>query len=496
MLTCTEDPEPEMTMRRGLGTAAVVLVAGCGGDGGSTGPSRVLAIIGGDNQSARVNQPLPLPLSVSVTEGGSPVEGATVNWSVVTGSGTITPTSTTGSDGIAAAAYTVGSSPRTERIQAAVAGAAGFQVFSATAVPIGSFRVLGGGNNVPDRFSSDLALYGSYGYTGTWGQRGVNLGDAVKVWRLDAGGAPALVRSVAVPDIEIVSDVGVSPDGSLLVITAEGGSNPGLLVYSLANPADPVLVGRNAVGAGLHTGTVASINGKTYAFTARNPGAESPALQIYDLGNPASPTVVAVVPVPPNYGIHDTFVRDGLVFAFVWNTGVQIYDVGNGVAGGSISNPALVGGVITSGTGVPGGHPSAHNGWWFHNPNTGERRYVFVGQEGPIEFGVSSSGDIHVVDVSDLAHPREVAFFHLEGAGSHNFWMDEANEILYAAFYNGGVVALDVSGTLIGDLATREVARIEPAGAGTFVWGVQLHQGSLYAIDMLSGLWQLEASGF
>lgn len=188
--------------------------------------------------------------------------------------------------------------------------------------------------------------------------------------------------------------------------------------------------------------------------------------------------------------------RDGLVFAFVWNIGVQIYDVGNGIAGGSIANPRLVGGVITSATGVPGGGPQAHNGWWFHNPNTGERRYLFVGQEGPVEFGVGSSGDIHVVDVSDLSRPVEVAFFHLEGAGSHNFWMDEANEVLYAAFYNGGVVALDVSGTLAGDLAAREVARIEPSGDDTFVWGVQLHQGSVYAVDMLSGLWQLGTSGF
>ena len=58
------------------------------------------------------------------------------------------------------------------------------------------------------------------------------------------------------------------------------------------------------------------------------------------------------------------------------------------------------------------------------------------------------------------------------------------------------LVALDVSGTLVGDLAVREVARIAPTGTNTFVWGVQLHQGSLYAIDMLSGLFQLGTSGF
>lgn len=74
--------------------------------------------------------------------------------------------------------------------------------------------------------------------------------------------------------------------------------------------------------------------------------------------------------------------------------------------------------------------------------------------------------------------------------------MDEANEILYAAFYNGGVMALDVSGTLSGDLAARQVARVQPAGTGTFIWGVQLHGGYVYAIDMLSGLWQLGPTGF
>ena len=38
------------------------------------------------------------------------------------------------------------------------------------------------------------------------------------------------------------------------------------------------------------------------------------------------------MPIPPAYGIHDTYVRDGLAFVFAWNTGVIIYDVGNGIA--------------------------------------------------------------------------------------------------------------------------------------------------------------------
>jgi hypothetical protein len=70
--------------------------------------------------------------------------------------------------------------------------------------------------------------------------------------------------------------------------------------------------------------------------------------------------------------------------------------------------------------------------------------------------------------------------------------MDEERQILYAAYYNGGVVALDVSGTLTGNLSDRLIDRIEPGGASnTFTWGVMLANGSLYASDMLSGLWQI-----
>jgi hypothetical protein len=138
------------------------------------------------------------------------------------------------------------------------------------------------------------------------------------------------------------------------------------------------------------------------------------------------------------------------------------------------------------------GGAAVHNGWWFHNPVSGENRYLFLGQEGAGVVGSQSSGDIHVIDVQDLLHPREVAFFHLDGAGTHNFWMDEQRQILYAAYYNAGVIALDVSGLLSGDLSQRLISQVQPGGPGdTYTWGVQLQGESLYASDMLSGLWQL-----
>jgi hypothetical protein len=215
-------------------------------------------------------------------------------------------------------------------------------------------------------------------------------------------------------------------------------------------------------------------------------------------GPPLQPTerVIAIVPVPSNYGIHDTFVRDGLVFACLWNTGVVIYDVGNGAVGGTPANPLPIDTVRTGDNGVPGGRQS-HNVWWFHNPVTSERRYLFVGQEGPGRIGGEASGDIHVMDVSDLTNPTQVGSYRMAGAGTHNFWMDEAGQVLYAAYYNGGVVALDVSGTLSGDLAGRELARVQPGGSSaTYTWGVQLgSNGFVYAADMVSGVWQLQHSG-
>ena len=431
----------------------------------------------------------------------APVPGVAVGWTVVSGGGTLSAASTeTGADGIAAANLTLGATVGTQQAQAAVTGLSGSPVvFTATATagepPASTLVVAGGGNNVPERFSSDLWVHGSYAYTGTWGTRAAP-GDVIKVWTLGAGGAPVLTDSVKIAGINTVSDVEVSEDGSLLLATAEYGDGAGLYLYSLASPAHPSLLGKSLVpeaNGGLHTGTFATINGRRYVFAARDP-ISVPALMIYDVTDPTTPSLVTALGMPANYGIHDQLVRDGLAFVFIWNSGFRIYDVGNGMLGGSPADPKLVGSLITSATGSDA--PEVHNGWWFHNPSTGEKRYLFIGQEGPGAVGSRSMGDIHVVDVSNLAAPVEVAFYHMPGAGTHNFWMDEARQVLYAAYYNGGVVALDVSGTLSGDLAGREIARLQPGGDGnTYVWGVQLANGSLYASDMISGFWQIARVG-
>jgi hypothetical protein len=65
------------------------------------------------------------------------------------------------------------------------------------------------------------------------------------------------------------------------MFSAEGGSNSGLYLYSLGNPAHPTLLASYTVGAGLHTVSFGYINGNVYAFAARNPS--NPALMIFDV---------------------------------------------------------------------------------------------------------------------------------------------------------------------------------------------------------------------
>jgi hypothetical protein len=498
-----------MNIKRASCSLLLLAAAACGDNKNPVQPPVPASIeaVEGDEQVGLVGSTLPHSLGVMVKDAaGNAVAGVQVSWSAVDG-GTISPaTSLTDDNGVAASQFTLGTNPGQQHVAAAVAGLDGSPVlFTETATSEEpppppppaevNLSVLSGGNNVPERWSSDLWVHGNYAYTGTWGPffREDDPGDVLKVWSLGATGAPTLVDSIKVDGISTVSDVQVSEDGQLLMFTAEYTPGGGVYLYSLADPAHPSFLGKALAEGGLHTGTLAEINGRRYVFGARNPGLADAAMLVYDVTDPANVMLVATVPEPANVGIHDTFVREDLVFAFVWNTGLIIYDVGNGMSGGSPSHPVEVSRLITSDNGVDGG-PAVHNGWWFHNPVTQEKRYLFIGQEGPSEIGSRSSGDIHVVDVFDLREPKEVAFFHVNGAGTHNFWMDEERQILYAAYYNAGVIALDVSGTLSGDLSTqgRVLSQIKPGGNGnTYTWGVQLANGSLYAIDMLSGLWQL-----
>ena len=350
---------------------------------------------------------------------------------------------------------------------------------------------------VTERFTAELAVRGDIAYTTTWGNRST-LGNAIKIWNV-AGATPELVDSVIVPNASTLGDIQVSDDGQLLIVATEF-TTGSIVVYSLADPLRPQLLARyntSLTDPGVHTAEVQRVDGKLYAFLCIDPRNGNPArLVIVDLSNPAAPTQVFSA-VMGNPFVHDVYVRDGILITALWDDGIKIWDIG-GAGQGTVANPLPIGSLVTKGG-------EAHNVWWFHNQISGEKRYVFVGQEGPGSIGTFSSGDIHVVDVSNLATPHEVAFYTLAGAGTHNFSVDETRGILYAAYYNGGVRAIDVTGDLSScDAAARSAdGRCDLGKMGrelghgladvgpVYVWGVQFTGANLYASDMLNGLWKL-----
>lgn len=356
------------------------------------------------------------------------------------------------------------------------------------------------------RYSAEIAVRGTTAYTSSWGRLRA-VGNKINIW--DVGGnTPALIDSLIVDGAATTGDVAVSDDGKLLLVATEytGGA---LVIYDLADPRKPRLVSRfsNAnTNPGVHTAEIGRVDGKLYAFLAIDPSGSIPArLVTVDLSTPSAPREVYTKVIGNPY-VHDTFVRDGLLFLGLWDDGVEIWDIGGCGTGASPAAPRTLGRLKTVGGQV-------HNVWWYHDPN-GTKRYAFIGQEGSGSVPLRSSGDIHVVDLSDPSAPKEVAFYHVDGAGTHNFSVDEANGVLYAAYYNGGVRALDIRG----DLGTcdasqknfdatanlfrcdlrlmgREIATgLLNLNRQIYVWGVEYLNGAVYASDMVNGIWKLGAA--
>lgn len=358
-----------------------------------------------------------------------------------------------------------------------------------------------GQGEILSRYTAEVWVRGSVAYTSTWGTRNGANGNALHVWDV-SGNTPQLRDSVLIDQAVTLGDVQATDDGKYLIVATELG--PGsIVIFDLADPLKPRQISRffsPNITRGVHTAEVQPVNGRLYAFLSVNSSSLPSRLVIVDLGDPVNPREVLSRDMGRPF-IHDVFVRDGLLFTALWHDGMTIWDIGGGGRGGSPQSPIEIGNVKT----VNG---SVHNMFWFHDPTNNSKRYVFVGEEGPASIGNRASGDLHVVDVSDMTRPVEVAMYHVNDAGVHNFTMDEPNGMLYAAFYNAGVRVLDVRGDLGTCTAEQKVSAtdsrcdlekmnrvrgigLQDRGKPVFVWGVHFVGGNVYASDMLNGLWKL-----
>jgi hypothetical protein len=350
---------------------------------------------------------------------------------------------------------------------------------TARSAPQGSFSVVRQGAETT-RFTSDLWLAGSFGYTGTWLGRDAPErlpGDRLLAWDFADPRAPLLTSELAV-DARTVNSVHIRADAALAAFSHEGSAD-GLNGVSLLNITDPL---RPAVLArfteGLETGVHNVWIEGAFLYAAAD--GEGKGLRIVDIADPARPVAAAAFVAETSF-LHDVLVRDGLAFLSHWDAGLIILDVGNGIAGGAPRLPVEVSRVLTEGG-------QTHNAWYW--PEAG---YVFVGEE-----DFETPGRMHVVDVRDLRSPREVATFAVPGETPHDFWLDEERGILYAAWYTAGLLAIDVTGELLGELEKqgREIAatRYGADGGclsadGTCAMAPQLHRGLVHVADLNTGLW-------
>lgn len=324
-----------------------------------------------------------------------------------------------------------------------------------------------------------------YAVTGTWGAEG-----KAYFWDVTDPAAITKIDSVQV-DARTVNDVKVSEDGRIAVISREGASNRrnGLVIYDVSDPHDVKEVGRYDEGL---TGGVHNVFIHDHHVYALSAGQRYDILDIHDPSNPVK--VGSFELDTPGHAIHDVWVEDGIAYSSNWRDGVVLVDVGNGIAGGSPEQP-----VQFAQYAYPSG--ANHAAFPFRSQSTG-KFYVIAGDEIMPGFDPDKPGEtmgyLHFIDFTDPENPREVARYQVPEAGTHNLWVE--GDRLYAAFYNGGLRVIDISGELEGDLYRqgREIARYsayDPEGKvpnAPMTWGPQPHKGHVFFSEFNSGLWAVK----
>ena len=340
---------------------------------------------------------------------------------------------------------------------------------------------------VGDKHTSDFWVFegvdgNDYAVTGTWGADGTSY-----FWDVTQPNNIKKIDSVQV-DARTVNDVKVSSDGKICVISREGASNRknGIIIIDVSNPYDVEIISeytKNLTG-GVHN--VFIYENHVYALS------NGERFYVINIDDPKNPYEVGMFEIgKEGQAIHDVWVEDGIAYSSNWRDGVYLIDVGNGIVGGSPSNPIAFGNYTYD----SGAH---HATFPFKSKSTG-KFYTILGDEifpnGVNPNGTSeTAGFLHFVDFDDLNNPVEVARYELPTHGSHNYWIED--DILYIGMYTAGVRIVDISGDLLGDLYKqgREIGYLLTGSSDgyipndTMVWGAQLYKGHVFYSDFNTGL--------
>ncbi|MFN2384314.1 MAG: LVIVD repeat-containing protein, partial [Gemmatimonadota bacterium] len=333
---------------------------------------------------------------------------------------------------------------------------------------------------VPGAHTADIWVNGNAAYLGTFND------PWLRVMDISDPAHPVVTDSLSV-DARRINDVMMNPAQNFAIMTREGAANRvnGIVVLDITDRLHPTIASEytETVSGGVHTTWIVG----ELVYAAHNGTSD---MHIIDVSDRANPREVGRWGLgTPNRTLHDIFVKDGIAYLSYWDDGLVILDLGGGGKGGTPTAPTFI-----SRTYYPEGN--THTAWRWKD-------YVFVGDEifptqWDMDRPIDASGYIHVLDVSDIEHPVEVATYEVPEAGAHNIWINDDEETLYIAYYQAGLRALDVSGELRGDLYAqgRQVdAYMTEAGTdvilpnATFAGTVMLEDGNIYTVDFNSGLW-------
>ena len=332
-----------------------------------------------------------------------------------------------------------------------------------------------------------------YCLVGTWG------GDGYAIV-FDITDMNNIVKTDSIKiDARTINDVTVSPDGRYGVLTREGASNRvnGVVILDLATPAHPRVAATfdEDLTGGVHNAF--ATNDYLYAISG---GQKYVIIDVRDITKPRKVGEFRY----PGARIHDLWVKNGIAYSAQGGIGAVIVDVGNGTWGGTPSNPKLINVFPIN---------SGHEIYPYFQKSTG-KTYLFLGDEemsrtgrvwegtnyrntlgSPGGVAQTSGGYVHIVDATDPMNMKKVGRYHLEDYGSHDIIVED--DVLYQAYYDGGVRIVDVSGELLGNLAEqrREIAVFKPfdpkghTANASFVMNAMPWKGQVLFTDFNSGLW-------
>jgi len=366
---------------------------------------------------------------------------------------------------------------------------------------------------ISDVYTSDLWLWPGIGkhqgkdfaVTGTWGANG-----EAYFWDVTDPSKMVIIDTITV-DARTINDVKVSEDGKVGVISREGASNRknGFVILDVSDPYNVNITAEfnDDMTGGVHN--VFIYDDHVYAV---NNGRK---FDIINIEDPSNPFRVGVYELnTPGHSIHDVWVENGIAYSSNWADGVHAVDVGGlkfnernrkkieynpllmKAGKGSPANPTHLASLVD-----PNGHN--HAAFPFKSKST-DKFYIVAGDEWfPWRYPgkprpYQPRGGFHFLDFTDINNPKEEAVYTITEAGSHNHWIK--GDTLYAAYYNGGLRIVDISGELLGDLYRqgREIAFFLTSHSegripnSTNVWGTIPYKGYIFYSDMYSGLYCLK----